>query len=119
MFSSNCFNRFYTIHWKWHAELLLLCRVVTSIMARTCKRFAVGQYMKAKRDMAVQLAKEKASLTSAVRTKQQVRRLTLKVNFIYTTVFTHTLGYSLNLPTEDVYYYKSRNICNFIMFYID
>jgi hypothetical protein len=45
--------------------------------------------MKAKRNMALQLAKEKASLTSAVRTKQQqVRRLTLKVNFIYSTIFT-------------------------------
>ena len=35
--------------------------------------------MKAKRDMAVELAKEKASLTTAVRTKQQqVRRQTMK-----------------------------------------
>ena len=37
--------------------------------------------MKAKRDMALQLAKEKASLTTAVRTKQQqMRRLAMKVN---------------------------------------
>jgi hypothetical protein len=81
------------------------------IMAGTCKCFAVGQYMKAKQDMAVQLAKEKASLTSAVRTKQQqVRQLTLKVNFIYTTVFTHTLGLHTRFThtTKDVYYYKSN-----------
>ena len=35
--------------------------IVTGIMPRTFKRFAVGEYMKAKRDMAVELAKEKAS----------------------------------------------------------
>ena len=56
-------------------------------MARTSKRFAVGHYMKAKRDMALQLAKEKASLTTAGQNKkQQVRRLTIKVNFIYSAV---------------------------------
>jgi hypothetical protein len=100
--------------------VLLFWGVVTGLMARTCKRFAVGQYMKAKRDVALQLAKEKASLTSAVRTKQQqVRRLILKVNFIYSTIFTtYTLCYSF-LTTEDVYYYKSTYICNFIMSYID
>ena len=43
--------------------------------------------MKAKRDMALQLAKEKASLTTAVRTKQQqMRRLAMRVNFISKTV---------------------------------
>lgn len=62
-------------------------------MARTSKRFAVGQYTKAKRDMTLQLAKEKASLTTAVQTKQQqVRRLTIKVNFIYSAVQSESLA---------------------------
>ena len=62
-------------------------------MARTSKRFAVGHYMKAKRDMTLQLAKEKASLTTAVQNKQQqVRRLTIKVNFIYSAVQSESLA---------------------------
>ena len=61
-------------------------------MATTSKRFAVGHYMKAKRDMTLQLAKEKASLTTAAQNKQQVRQLTIKVNFIYSAVQSESLA---------------------------
>lgn len=50
-------------------------------MPRIHKRFAVGQFMKAKRDIAVQLAKEKASALSEIKVEQQkVRRLNEKVS---------------------------------------
>lgn len=73
--------------------MLNCCYFAVYFMARTSKRFAVGQYTKAKRDMTLQLAKEKASLTTAVQTKQQqVRRLTIKVNFIYSAVQSEKFG---------------------------
>ena len=49
-------------------------------MPRIYKRFAVGEFMKAKRDTAVQVAKEKARALSEVKLQQQkVCRLNEKV----------------------------------------
>ncbi|CAB4005599.1 Hypothetical predicted protein [Paramuricea clavata] len=49
--------------------------IITGLMARTCNHFTVGHCMKAKRDMALQLAKKKASLTSAgkLKVENQIR----------------------------------------------
>lgn len=50
-------------------------------MPRIHKRFAVSQLMKAKHDVTVQLAKEKASALSEIKVEQQkVRRLNEKVS---------------------------------------
>ena len=54
----------------------------TSTMPKKYKRFAVSEFMKAKRDIAVQLAKEKEGALSEIKLQQQkVCRLNEKVFF--------------------------------------
>ena len=56
--------------------------IFRSKMPKTYKRFAVGEFMKAKRDIAVQVAEEKARALSEIKLQQQkVCRLNEKVFF--------------------------------------
>jgi len=52
----------------------------TPTMPKHCKRFAVGHFMKAKRELIVQAAQDKASCLKEIKNEQQnLRRLKAKV----------------------------------------